>query len=54
MTAPRPMYNIEGLLEYDCFSLFLKWAFSEGEEKQYPELVEIGKQIVNVKVFLWL
>uniref|UniRef100_A0A2N9GMZ7 NB-ARC domain-containing protein n=1 Tax=Fagus sylvatica TaxID=28930 RepID=A0A2N9GMZ7_FAGSY len=38
---------IEGLPEDDCLVLFLKWAFVEGEEKQYPKLVEIGKQIVK-------
>jgi hypothetical protein len=45
--APGPIHNIEGLPEDHCLSLLLKWAFSEGEEKQYPKLVEIGKQIVK-------
>ena len=45
--APRPIHDIEGLPEDHCLSLLLKWAFSEGEEKQYPKLVEIGKQIVK-------
>jgi hypothetical protein len=45
--APGPIHDLIGLLEDDCLSLFLKWAFIEGEEKQYPKLVEIGKQIVK-------
>uniref|UniRef100_A0A2N9ICN2 Uncharacterized protein n=1 Tax=Fagus sylvatica TaxID=28930 RepID=A0A2N9ICN2_FAGSY len=45
--AHGPIQEIEGLLEVDCLSLFIKCAFIEGEEKQYPKLVEIGKQIVK-------
>uniref|UniRef100_A0A2N9G527 Rx N-terminal domain-containing protein n=1 Tax=Fagus sylvatica TaxID=28930 RepID=A0A2N9G527_FAGSY len=37
-----------GLPEDVCLSLFLRWAFNKGEEeKQYPKLVEIGKEIVK-------
>uniref|UniRef100_A0A2N9G181 NB-ARC domain-containing protein n=1 Tax=Fagus sylvatica TaxID=28930 RepID=A0A2N9G181_FAGSY len=45
--APGPIHDLMGLSEDDCLFLFLKWAFIEGEEKQYPKLVEIGKQIVK-------
>ncbi|GLT71787.1 hypothetical protein SLA2020_437820 [Shorea laevis] len=42
-----PKYTLGGLsLDY-CLSLFVKWAFKEGEDKQYPNLVEIGKEIVE-------
>ena len=40
-------YNLEGLTRDDCFSLFVKFAFKEGEEKQHPNLLEIGKEIVE-------
>lgn len=42
-----PAYNITGLCQEDCLSLFLKWAFNEGQEKQHPNLVEIGREIVK-------
>uniref|UniRef100_A0A2N9HD90 Chromatin-remodeling ATPase INO80 n=2 Tax=Fagus sylvatica TaxID=28930 RepID=A0A2N9HD90_FAGSY len=45
--APGPIHDLIGLPEDDCLFLFLKWAFIEGEEKQYPKLVEIGKHIVK-------
>jgi Leucine-rich repeat (LRR) protein len=45
--APGPIHDLIGLPEDDCLVLFLKWAFIEGEEKKYPKLVEIGKQIVK-------
>ena len=45
--APGPIHDIEGLAEDDCLSLFLRWAFNEGEEKQYPNLINIGKKIVK-------
>uniref|UniRef100_A0A2N9FZQ4 Disease resistance N-terminal domain-containing protein n=1 Tax=Fagus sylvatica TaxID=28930 RepID=A0A2N9FZQ4_FAGSY len=45
--APGPIHDLIGLPEDDCLFLFLKWAFIEGEEKKYPKLVEIGKQIVK-------
>jgi Leucine-rich repeat (LRR) protein len=40
-------YNLEGLLQDDCLSLFVKCAFKEGEEKQHPNLLKIGKEIVE-------
>ncbi|KAK9985315.1 hypothetical protein SO802_030266 [Lithocarpus litseifolius] len=47
MMSTRLIYSIEVLPEDDCLSLLLRWAFSEGEEKKYPKLVEIGKEIVK-------
>ena len=40
-------YVLKGLSPKDCISLFVKWAFKEGEEKNYPNQVEIGKEIVK-------
>ncbi|KAK2416871.1 putative disease resistance protein RGA3 [Trifolium repens] len=40
-------YVLEGLSPKDCLSLFVKWAFKDGEEKKYPNLVEIGKEILK-------
>jgi hypothetical protein len=40
-------YNLEGLSQNDCLSLFVKCAFKEGEEKQHPNLLKIGKEIVG-------
>lgn len=45
--APGPIHNIKGLSENDCLLMFLRWTFNEGEDKQYPKLMEIGKQIVK-------
>jgi Leucine-rich repeat (LRR) protein len=42
-----PTYTLEALSHDDCLSLFVKWAFKEGEEKQYPNLLEIGNEIVK-------
>ncbi|KAL7225413.1 hypothetical protein ACSBR1_020731 [Camellia fascicularis] len=39
-------YNLRGLSDDDCFSLFLKCAF-RGEGNCHPNLVEIGREIVN-------
>ncbi|KAI5427119.1 hypothetical protein KIW84_032512, partial [Lathyrus oleraceus] len=47
MTGTLPSYVLSGLSQDDCFSLFVKWAFKEGEEIKYPDLVEIGKEIVK-------
>ncbi|XP_050245838.1 putative disease resistance protein RGA4 [Quercus robur] len=40
-------YHLDGLSQEDCLSLFVKLAFKEGEEKQYPNLLEIGNDIVK-------
>ncbi|CAJ2671511.1 unnamed protein product [Trifolium pratense] len=40
-------YDLKGLSPKDCLSLFVKWAFNEGEEEKHPNLVKIGKEIVK-------
>ena len=40
-------YNLEGLPEENCMSLFVKLAFKKGEEEQYPNLLNIGRDIVK-------
>ncbi|XP_022719682.1 putative disease resistance protein RGA1 [Durio zibethinus] len=40
-------YNSKGLSHKDCLSLFVKWAFREGDEKVYPNLMRIGDEIVK-------
>jgi hypothetical protein len=42
-----PIYTLKGLSHDDCLSLFMKWAFVEGEDKQYPNLLKIGNEIVE-------
>nr|XP_023888376.1 putative disease resistance protein RGA1 [Quercus suber] len=42
-----PTYHLHGLSNEDCMSLFVKLAFKEREEKQYPNLLEIGNDIVK-------
>ena len=42
-----PTYNLDGRSLEDCLSLFVKLTFKEGEGKQYPNLIEIGKEIVR-------
>jgi hypothetical protein len=38
---------LEGLSLEDSLSLFVKWAFKDGVEKRYPQLVNIGREIVK-------
>ena len=40
-------YNLKGLSEEDCMSLFVKLAFKVGQENQYPNLLNIGREIVK-------
>ncbi|XP_062166609.1 putative disease resistance protein RGA4 [Alnus glutinosa] len=40
-------YNLKGLSEKNCLSLFMKYAFKGGKDKGYPNLLEIGKEIVK-------
>ncbi|XP_030926878.1 disease resistance protein RGA2-like isoform X2 [Quercus lobata] len=40
-------YNLKGLPEEDCVSLFVKLAFKVGQENQYPNLLNIGREIVK-------
>uniref|UniRef100_A0A5B6YHB8 Putative disease resistance protein RGA3 n=2 Tax=Davidia involucrata TaxID=16924 RepID=A0A5B6YHB8_DAVIN len=47
ITGSVPPYYLEGLPLDHCLSLFVKWAFREGEEYQYPNLLKIGEEIVK-------
>jgi hypothetical protein len=38
---------LKGLSQENCLSLFVKWVFKEGDEEKYPNLIEIGKEIVK-------
>jgi hypothetical protein len=52
MMGDVPSCVLKGLSPEDCLSLFVKWAFKEDEIVKYPDLVEIGKEIVkNVQGF---
>ncbi|KAM3691182.1 hypothetical protein ACB098_09G177700 [Castanea mollissima] len=42
-----PPHNLNGLSEEYCLSLFNKLAFRDGEGKIYPNLLEIGNEIVK-------
>lgn len=42
MMGTIPSYVLEGLSPENCISLFVRWAFKEGQEKEYPNLMEIG------------
>nr|XP_023882072.1 disease resistance protein RGA2-like [Quercus suber] len=42
-----PTYKLDVLSPELCLSLFVKLAFKEGEEKQYPNLLRIGKEIIE-------
>ncbi|KAL2480722.1 putative disease resistance RPP13-like protein 1 [Abeliophyllum distichum] len=44
--STMPPYNLEGLSDDDCLSLFLKCAFRKRDD-WLPNLVEIGKEIVK-------
>ncbi|XP_029129832.1 putative disease resistance protein RGA1 [Cajanus cajan] len=47
MMGTVPSHILKGLSPKDSLSLFVKWAFKEGEEKKYPHLINIGKEIVK-------
>ncbi|KAG4927835.1 hypothetical protein JHK85_054321 [Glycine max] len=40
-------HKLKRLSPEDSLSLFVKWAFKEGEDEKHPHLVNIGKEIVN-------
>ncbi|XP_034672591.1 disease resistance protein RGA2-like [Vitis riparia] len=42
-----PMQELKDLSHEDCLSLFVKCAFKDGEDNQYPNLLKIGDQIVE-------
>ncbi|KAI3409221.1 uncharacterized protein J3R85_019579 [Psidium guajava] len=45
--GPVPPYNLGSLSSEDSLTLFTKWAFDEGQEKNYPDLMVIAEQIVS-------
>ncbi|KAK7356764.1 hypothetical protein VNO80_16040 [Phaseolus coccineus] len=47
MMGSVPSHILEGLSEEDSLSLFVKWAFKEGEEEKHYHLVNIGREIVK-------
>ncbi|KAM3745351.1 hypothetical protein ACB098_06G120000 [Castanea mollissima] len=47
MISTMCLYNLKGLPQEQCVSLFIKWKFDEGEERQHANLVEIGEEIVK-------
>ncbi|KAL2464610.1 putative disease resistance RPP13-like protein 1 [Forsythia ovata] len=40
-------YKLGCLTDDECFSVFLKWAFDEGDERENQNLVNIGREIVK-------
>ncbi|TYG87654.1 hypothetical protein ES288_A13G232600v1 [Gossypium darwinii] len=40
-------YELKGLPFEDCLTLFTKWAFNDGDERHYPNLIRIGEEIVK-------
>ncbi|MED6123672.1 hypothetical protein PIB30_051371 [Stylosanthes scabra] len=47
MMSNGSFYSLDGLSHQDSLSLFLKWAFRQGDEKKHPPLMEIGADIVR-------
>lgn len=47
MMRTVPPFSLKGLSEDDCWELFKLKAFEKGEEELYPNLVEIGREIVK-------
>ncbi|KAG8471795.1 hypothetical protein CXB51_036606 [Gossypium anomalum] len=42
-----PPYEPKGLSLENCLTLFTKWAFNDGDERHYPNLIRIGTEIVK-------
>ncbi|KAF8043981.1 hypothetical protein BT93_A2074 [Corymbia citriodora subsp. variegata] len=42
-----PPYNLANLSKEDSLTLFMKCAFDQGQEKNHPDLMEMGKEIVS-------
>ncbi|CAK9184025.1 unnamed protein product [Ilex paraguariensis] len=38
---------LKGLSNDDCLSLFVRWAFNEGDDRKHQNLVNIGREIVK-------
>ncbi|RWR79753.1 putative disease resistance protein RGA3 [Cinnamomum micranthum f. kanehirae] len=47
MMGTVPTYSLKCLSDNDCWSLFKRLAFVEGDSDVHPDLVMIGKKIVN-------
>ncbi|KAF3326984.1 putative disease resistance protein RGA1 [Carex littledalei] len=47
MMRTVPPFSLRGLSEDNCWELFKLKAFEKGEEELYPNLVEIGREIVK-------
>ncbi|ESW34206.1 hypothetical protein PHAVU_001G133400 [Phaseolus vulgaris] len=47
MMGSVPSHILEGLSNEDSLSLFVKWAFKEGEEENHPHLLIIAREIVK-------
>ena len=46
-TKSSNSYLLQCLSEEDSLSLFVKYAFEDGDEKKHPQLLEIGKEIIK-------
>ncbi|XP_022724988.1 putative disease resistance protein RGA4 [Durio zibethinus] len=46
MSSIHP-YELDGLPPEQCLTLFAKWAFNDGDERQHPNLMRIGEEIVK-------
>ncbi|GJR42067.1 putative disease resistance protein RGA1 [Tanacetum coccineum] len=40
-------YHLKGLADEDCWALFERRAFRQGDQTKYPNLLEIGRQILR-------
>lgn len=47
MVGTMPTYNLPGLPHDECLALFVNYAFQKEQEKQYPNLLKIGEEIVR-------
>ncbi|PON33296.1 LOW QUALITY PROTEIN: NB-ARC domain, LRR domain containing protein [Trema orientale] len=47
MMGTLPCHYLNGLADEEALTLLLKLAFKQGEEYKYPNLVEIGKDIIK-------
>ncbi|XP_045816658.1 disease resistance protein RGA2-like [Trifolium pratense] len=47
MMSTNTSHILEGLSPKDSLTVFIKWAFKEGEDKKHPELMEVGENIVK-------
>ncbi|XP_022743808.1 disease resistance protein RGA2-like, partial [Durio zibethinus] len=43
MSSIHP-YELNGLPHDECLTLFAKWAFNDGDERQHPNLMRIGEE----------